>query len=364
MIRGALRSVSSAALLFGLVLVACEPGAGTAGRVPSDEGCDAASVDFLEANLTHEDREIVIERVSYCSAGLRIFGQVCRPRSGAGLPVLVFNHGGASGLGDEWNNPTGLCANGARAGFVVAASSYRGEDGSEGEIELCLGEVDDVIRMIEVARAQPYASTEDVGMLGFSHGGCIALMALAEGARVKSATAVFPPTDFPDALRSWTETIATSPDAAVRSELEALATLLRVVTGGEPGTSEAVDREYAARSPITRADAIAAHPASIAIVHGTADVFVPVEQSCRLVAAMHGFVAHRVDASGEGVLPGAPAACEGLGLAFQSTEVPRGVWSAERYFLTYEQAGHEGASPSGARMILDAAEFALLETLR
>ena len=50
-------------------------------------------------------------------------------------PGLIFNHGGVSGVTE---GTRALCRRLAKQGFVVFAPSYRGEDDSEGEIEVAV----------------------------------------------------------------------------------------------------------------------------------------------------------------------------------------------------------------------------------
>ncbi|HET8647505.1 MAG TPA: prolyl oligopeptidase family serine peptidase, partial [Vicinamibacteria bacterium] len=147
---------------------------------------------WLTTATTFEDNLVRIERVTYrSSGGLRIEGQVCRSTVLGRRPVLVVNHGGFEGLGGEWNG--GLCKTIAQAGYVVIESSYRGEDGSEGRVEFCLGEVDDVLAMLDVALQQPYADRRRVVMWGGSHGGCVTTRAFQRGAPVHAAVDVFGP---------------------------------------------------------------------------------------------------------------------------------------------------------------------------
>ncbi len=105
-----------------LALVACgEPGG------PTDP--DPAPLGWETVTRTTDSASVIIEKVSYRSNGLRIFGQVCRPPSAGPHPVMIVNHGGFAGLGaEEWNG--GVCRETAsRLGYVVVESSYRGEGG-------------------------------------------------------------------------------------------------------------------------------------------------------------------------------------------------------------------------------------------
>lgn len=120
--------------------------------------------------------------VTYMSTGLRVNGILFMP-SGArekaetagGLPGIVFNHGGVGGV----PGPTiERCRELALLDYIVIAPSYRGEDGSEGEIEVAAGEVDDALNAAAVLRSLPEADPDSVAMMGTSHGGIITLLAI------------------------------------------------------------------------------------------------------------------------------------------------------------------------------------------
>ena len=160
------RISAGGALLLG-PLCAC----GDDARPPAVGLADRAA--WASVETTKETGSAIIERVSYSSSGLRIWGEVCRPAQAGPHRVLVFTHGGFSGITDAfgitWEG--GTCEALAESGWVVLASSYRGEDGSDGKIEVCLGEVDDVLEMTRIGLDQPYADPSRVAVLGGSHGG-------------------------------------------------------------------------------------------------------------------------------------------------------------------------------------------------
>ncbi len=150
---------------------------------------------------------------NYWSDGLRIYGLLCTPTSlPAPYPVAILNHG------LEWTTSNGqlvfpaIEANGlagctmmAGHGWLTAITTYRGEMISEtinqmfveqrrvigvggitpfprtttftatsdGNLELCLGEVDDVLNLVSAVTALPLANSKHVLMWGHSHGSCI-----------------------------------------------------------------------------------------------------------------------------------------------------------------------------------------------
>ncbi len=150
---------------------------------------------------------------NYLSDGLQIYGLLCTPTSLPGpYPVAILNHG----LTDapplypaiESMGWTG-CTNMAGNGWLTAISTYRGETiedlpapytsfvkTSGGRVELCLGEVDDVLNLLFAVTAMPDANANQVLMWGHSHGACITERAVERGAAVKIAVSLDGPTDF------------------------------------------------------------------------------------------------------------------------------------------------------------------------
>lgn len=329
------------ALLLLLALGACaDPNA----PVPSP-----GAPSWLSTEITFQDASVVIERVSYRSTGgLRIVGQVCRTQVPGRRPLLVVAHGGFTGLGGEWNG--GLCKTLAQAGNVVVEPSFRGEDGSDGTVEFCRGEVDDVLAMAEIARAQPYADRDRATLIGVSHGGCIALRALQRGAPVQAAVDVFGPTEAVSLVQFWQARIAAGgPDVAqYRDWLQRLLS----AAGGPP---EAVPPAYAERSPAASPATLDAWPGTLLMVHGTDDPLVPVAQSCLLASRMSGVNAYYRDAVR--VLAGPPPGCAPGGLTWRTDALPAPRWAERRYLMVYRGAGHDISTASGAAMLSDVLSF-------
>src|SRR5690349_20713989 len=139
-------------ILLALLLGGCgadDDGGGGSDGGPDDDpdGGGGGELDWETVDVAFENDAVLTEAVTYRSDGLLIHGQVCRPKGDGPYPVIVYNHGGFQGLGID--PQAGNCVDSATGGYVWIGSSYRGEDGSEGEIEVCLGEVTDVLRMTD-----------------------------------------------------------------------------------------------------------------------------------------------------------------------------------------------------------------------
>ncbi len=339
------------AVLLALV-AACgsddEGGGGSSDAGDGDAGSasDAGPLAWENVEVLFDDGEILTERVKYRSDGLLIDGQVCRPAEGGPFPLIVFNHGGFSGLGVPPDS--GNCVDVARNGFVWIGSSYRGEDASEGEVEVCLGEVDDVLAMIDIALAQPYSDPDRVFMWGGSHGGCITTRAAQRGAPVHAAADVFGPTDLATNHQFWVDQIeaGTGPVATYQQ-------LIDVVEGAIGGPPADHADAYRARSPATF-DLPAALP--FLVTQGTVDELVPAAQSCTLVAGAGGFTSFHLDGSQEEIAS-PPAGCEEADITWSAGPRPSADWPADRYLVVYDGLGHSFGGAAGSAMLGDIIAF-------
>lgn len=154
---------------------------------------------------------------NYLSGNLQIYGLLCTPTSPGPHPVAILNHGlpplsstgTETGIGfNEWTGCTEMAGN----GWLTAITTYRGEvidlsqvqnsplpnwsATSGGFVQLCLGEVDDVLNLLLEIKAMPDANASQVLMWGHSHGSCITERAIERGAAVKIAVSLDGPTDF------------------------------------------------------------------------------------------------------------------------------------------------------------------------
>jgi dipeptidyl aminopeptidase/acylaminoacyl peptidase len=315
--------------------------------VPPDDSPPADT--WLSEQTTFEDNLLRIQKVTYRSTnGLVIEGQVCRTTVLGRRPVIVVNHGGFEGLGGEWNG--GLCRTIAQAGYVVIESAYRGEDGSQGSVEFCLGEVDDVMAMLDIALQQNWADRERVSMLGLSHGGCITLRALQRGAPVQTAVNVFGPTEAVSLVQFWQARVAAGdPNSAAYREL------INHVVGATGGPPDPTSPAYTSRSPVTFAPQLDAWPGALLTVHGTADPLVPLSQSCLLATRLTNVRAYYRDVIGP--LTGPPPGCSAPGVTWRTDGLPAPRWPDQRYFMVYRGAGHDLGSATGAGMLSDVLSF-------
>ena len=140
-------------------------------------------------------------RITYRSDGLAIRGFLVAPKAPGRYPILIYNHGGVM----QWGRivlPEILEFNRLAArGYIVLASAYRGEGGSEGAPDIDGGDVADSLALIKLAETLPNADPSRIGMWGFSRGGSVTYGALARTDRVDAAVILGGPTDLVNSPR-------------------------------------------------------------------------------------------------------------------------------------------------------------------
>lgn len=351
----------TAIALGSLVAGCCREGGSSDGPSPARGGAPAASPAALPPfsepasdrpwgcrTVIHEDARTLRERVCFRSGALQIVGQVCRPRRDGKFPVMMYSHPSLFGLGAEWQG--GACQAIAAEGYVVVMPAFRGQDGSEGKVEGCLGEVDDAIAMHDMALAQPYADAKRTAWAGASHGGCVTLRALARGTEAKAAAALFPAVDWAAIHAHWdARSTQPGPPNVVQVYKNGAAELVKAF-GGPPSTHAS---EYQRRSVV--AAELDKNPTPLFLAHGVADPLVPAASTCKLAAAMRGFGAFRLTGRGEVSREAAPG-CEDPKLAPQATGAEL-LRSSTRVAGLYDGGQHDVTSPEGQRMARDAWAF-------
>jgi dipeptidyl aminopeptidase/acylaminoacyl peptidase len=130
-----------------------------------------------------------------------------RPAAVTGkLPVVLFLRGGNRDFGrvDE-GTMRGFFLPFLRAGYGVIAPQYRGADGGEGKDEFGGADVHDVLNLVPLARAQPWADADDLFLYGVSRGGMESWLALRAGLPVRAAVVHAGPTDLEEEKRNRPE---------------------------------------------------------------------------------------------------------------------------------------------------------------
>lgn len=131
---------------------------------------------------------VQIKKWTYTSDGLLVNGELYLPPGSGKLPLVLFNHDGISGISKEHRNSSIRLA---KAGFVVFSASYRGEDGSQGVVEIAKGEVNDVLNAMKILRSHKRVDANKIGMVGASHGALISVLAASREEDIKAVVAAY-----------------------------------------------------------------------------------------------------------------------------------------------------------------------------
>ncbi len=199
---------------------------------------------------------VEVFRIVYLSDGLRVNGYLLRSVGGSLWPGIVYNRGGVGDSNKVDDTQLAYLSLLVAEGYVVVATQYRGNDGSEGREDYLGGDVEDVFHIFELLRSLEYVDGERVGMLGFSRGAAVAYQALKRGIGVKAACVMGCSTDFVDAY----------------SVLPHYQPFLRYVFDGTPESNPGA---YISRSPLYWPEKI---NVPLLIIQGTDDHHVPIHQ--------------------------------------------------------------------------------------
>lgn len=202
--------------------------------------------------------------VTYASGSHRVSGYLVRPQGpwvAGKLPLLVYNRGGNGDFGklDGLQLFQTLLPL-ARAGYVVVASQYREADEFGGQ------DVDDVMRLIDLAAARPEVDSQRIFLLGQSRG---AMMSYLVARQRSDITAMATIAGVSDLLA----------DLSRRPEME------RVYRARIPAYAEKPQAALVARSALRWAEQLPAGM-PVLLLHGDADERVNVESSRQMAARL------------------------------------------------------------------------------
>lgn len=150
----------------------------------------------LSADEFARFEQVQMYAITYWSEGLRINGFLALPPpTSPPYPAVIFNRGGAGPR-------AALQAEGAFQymgtiaswGYVVAASNYRGQGGSEGTEEWGDGDVRDALNLLPLLAQLEQVDTDRLGLVGGSRGGMMAFMMLRRSTAFRAAVTIGAPT--------------------------------------------------------------------------------------------------------------------------------------------------------------------------
>jgi dipeptidyl aminopeptidase/acylaminoacyl peptidase len=123
------------------------------------------------------------QSVTYMSDGLKVKAKLFWPEGKGPFPGVIYNHDGVKGLS---TSTLARCQELAQKGYAVIAPTYRGEDGSEGKVEVAQGEVNDVLNALNLFGKLPRVDPKRIAFVGTSHGALVSLLAATKTDKVKA----------------------------------------------------------------------------------------------------------------------------------------------------------------------------------
>jgi len=214
---------------------------------------------------------VALERITYLSDSLKVSGYLARPAAEGRYPVVIWNRGGyrEHGALDDFRAML-ILGSTAQWGYVVLATQYRGNAGSEGTESWGDKDVDDALNLIPLAETLPFCDPRRIAIEGASRGGMTTYRALARESRFRCAIVhagladLFALAELRGQMRSWLDELF-----------------------GDLSPAEK-ERELGRRSAVYFADRFPDH-VPLLMLHGSADTRVPLSQSEALAAELARF---------------------------------------------------------------------------
>jgi dipeptidyl aminopeptidase/acylaminoacyl peptidase len=210
---------------------------------------------------------VTVQRITYDSDGLAVTGLCVLPErtTPASHPLLIYNRGGSR----EYGKLTVLSvlrsmAPFARAGYLVFASNYRGNDGGEGREEFGGADIHDVLNLLSIGQKHSGFDGRNRFMIGHSRGGLMTMLASRMGAALNAAVAI---------------AAVSNAHALAKQEPMIERVLLPLIPEYAADPKAALSR----RSPIDWPDEIRT---PLLLLHGDADKDVPASESIALYEAL------------------------------------------------------------------------------
>ncbi len=145
------------------------------------------------------------EEVKIKSLDIKIHGVLYRPdttqKSGK-LPAIIVIHGWAPYHLRGGEGHTYFAKEISKQGFITLGVTLRGWQDTGGNDDCGFKQTTDILNVINWLSKQPGIDANNIGILGQSLGGQVALTVAAKTNRIKAVTAYFPVTDF----KMWGET--------------------------------------------------------------------------------------------------------------------------------------------------------------
>lgn len=136
-------------------------------------------------------------KIRYVSDGLNIEGFIAKPNQieSSKSPAIIFCRGGNQSFGMLDSFQLKMIKDLSLNGFVVLASQLRGNISSEGIDEFGGKDVNDILKLIEIAKKLDFVDENNIHVLGYSRGGMNAYQVSKLTDNINSIAVVGAPTN-------------------------------------------------------------------------------------------------------------------------------------------------------------------------
>ena len=142
-------------------------------------------------------------KIRYDSDGLEIEGFIAKPNQhkSSKLPIIIFCRGGNQSYGMLDAFQLKMINDLSLNGFVVLASQLRGNMSSEGVDEFGGKDVNDILKLIDIAKDLDFVDENNIHVLGYSRGGMNAYQVSKLTDDINSIAVVGAPTNKFEAIK-------------------------------------------------------------------------------------------------------------------------------------------------------------------
>ncbi len=160
---------------------------------------DLIEYQYLYESTNVENGKIVETfEIKYLSDQLMITAYISKPKGDSKLPALIYCRGGNRDFGTIDRNSIEKQRDLAGEDFVVLASQLRGNVFSQGRDEMGGADLNDILKLIKIAKTLDFVLPDQIGIHGVSRGGRNAYQISRISDEVKSVSVIGTSVDIRD----------------------------------------------------------------------------------------------------------------------------------------------------------------------
>ena len=215
----------------------------------------------------------------------KIYAKLYRPKKSGKVPIVIYSHG----LGASHTAATNYAIELTKYGIATITFDFRGgadknkSDGSSKEMSFRT-EMEDLEFMIEEVKKFDFVDTNQIILMGSSQGGAISALVSANHPNdIKGTVLLYPALGIPNAIRNWYSSIDSIPESRKMTSN---------ITVGKIYFTDIWDLDVYS--------IVANDQKDIAIIQGTKDSLVPLNQSEKLNKIYDNSKLYLVEGAGHG----------------------------------------------------------------